>query len=139
MRSLFIVVAGVLLTSTPVFADIYKCQIVSVLTVDTDGSAKPFDYFQKMASEQELVIDRDSGRVYHNIFGNENGINTILSQGSESTIFKLLSKGGNDVNYYEVSEFGFTSERNKSGNFARPLRIITLGKLATGICHSFPY
>ena len=81
----------ILLGATSVSASSMRCKLNQVLTVTQSGKLEP-NPLESAYLGNDLVVDMNSGVVYHAGFGNETyPTKAILDRGSMSSSFKLLS------------------------------------------------
>ncbi|MEO6299794.1 MAG: hypothetical protein ABIV25_02315 [Paracoccaceae bacterium] len=119
-------------------AQIYYCALTDVVTITVDGSFAPFPLKDSVLKTQ-LVVDTDSGKVFHPFFGNSQyDFLTILDHGSEISAFKVVANskessrledgvaGFRNAAFFQL----FTYEEGTK----KPFMAIDANGMAIGVC-----
>ncbi len=106
-NSLISAIVATILSATEVYSadSSYRCEISKTAHGDSDKSAK---WKSDLAREDPVIIDRETGKVFHTLLSNLSFHNTkIIHAGSDTHAFKILSisPDGGFVQFYRVDEF----------------------------------
>lgn len=106
-NSLVLVIVATVFSANEAYSadDSYRCDINTTAHGVSDKSAK---WKSDLAKNNSVIIDRETGKVFHPLLSNSSFQNTkIIHKGSDVNSFKVISisPDGGFVQFYQVDEF----------------------------------
>ncbi|WP_432449449.1 hypothetical protein [Aliiroseovarius marinus] len=123
----------------PALADSFRCELQNVVRQSETGALDGEVIFPNLM-ETAIVVDRDTGKVFHPFFGNENYANReVLDYGSSHSSFKVISYSDLVSPPIEgeagVRNFAMFIVHTHVDNQKKPfIAYDTLSTIGTGVC-----
>ena len=138
LRVFSVALMFIMIFANPLLAQSFRCILKEVKSLSVGGEfdAHPLE---SLLLDQEIIVDRQTGKVFHNQFGNESYTQRqVMDYGSKHSSFKVVAysslgvrQGDDETPFRNMTVLQVHTHVE---GLEKPFVVLTSGSLGYGVC-----